>query len=491
MNRIICALVAALLVVGGVLSGPARAQETEFDMAALVDRVVAAYGGSALAEMRNYEIVETYIGPNLGQSWTPELTDLLRNNLRMVHDIENGRAYFESYFKARGGIFSNLIIVDGEDAWTVNLASGRYGEANSADPFTFGGGTMRTTDTLLARQLHAARDEAEYLGQASWMNRSHEKVRIPFPLSPDLTLFIDAETHMITRMLRDNPQLGALDYVFDGHVEVDGLMSATRVSFSVAGDPNLIGTGRAVRFNQNLDPALFTLPAGVEPEGERIDTSEMVVNRLASNVYHVGQNGGYSIFVDTGQEVVGCGGYPGLSNRLEHFQEATGAHKRLAYQVVTHHHNDHLGGIDEALSLGATLVTEADTVEVIRDNSQLAPESGRFLTVNGRMTLGDGSDRVEIYDVSTIHSRSNLLFYVPSTRTLFMADHFGSPFAEGVPTANRNTISMAEALEPLELNYKQIVTAHNARVYTARDFKRSVESFRDFDCPDDRPLCSR
>lgn len=487
MKTIIRGALVALLVV----TGAAQAQDDEFDVGALIDRVVAAYGGDALTEMRNYEIVEAYIGPNLGQSWAPELSDLNRNNLRLVHDIENGRAYFESYFKARGGIFPNLIIVNGEEAWTVNLLINRHGEANSADPYTFGGGTMRTTDTLLARQLHMSREEAEYLGPTTWLNRPHEQVKMPFPLSPDLILFIDAETHLVTRMTRENPQLGALDYVFDEHAEVDGVMAAKRVFFSVAGDPNLIGTGRTVRFNRDLDDGLFELPANTEPEGERIDTSEMVVNRLANNVYHIGQNGGYSIFVDTGTEVVGCGGYPGLRDRLAKFQEATGAHKRLAYQVVTHHHNDHLGGIDEALSLGATLVTVDDTVEVIRDLSQLAPESGRFLTVNGRMTLGDGKDRVEIYDVSTVHSRSNLLFYVPATRTVFMADHFGSPYAEGVPAATRNTVSMAEALEPLELNYNRIVTAHNARVYTARDFERSVQSFRDFDCPDDRPLCSR
>ncbi len=487
MNTIIRGVLLALLVVGE----PSQAQDSEFDLDALVDRVVAAYGGDALAGMRNVEIIEAYIGPNLGQSWAPELSDLSKNNFRFVHDIENERAYFESYFKARGGIFPNMIIVNGDEAWNVNLVIGRYGEANSADPYTFGGGTMRTTDTLLARQLHSAREEAEYLGPTSWMNRPHELVKIPFPLSPDLTLYIDAESHLVTRMTRENPQLGALDYVFGEHVAVDGLMAATRVYFSVAGDPNLIGTGRTVRFNRDLDTALFELPDGLAPEAERIDTSEMIVNRLASNVYHIGQNGGYSIFVDTGNEVVGCGGYPDLRGRLAKFQDAIGSHKRLAYQVVTHHHNDHLGGIDEALSMGATLVTVEDTVDVIRDTSQLEPESGRFLTVNDRMTLGDGSSRVELYDVATVHSRSNLLFYVPSTRTLFMADHFGSPYAEGVPAANRNTVSMAEALEPLDINYSRIVTAHNARVYTARDFERSVESFRDFDCPDDRPLCSR
>ena len=89
------------------------------------------------------------------------------------------------------------------------------------------------------------------------------------------------------------------------------------------------------------------------------------------------------------------------------------------------------------------------------------------------------------------HANSNLLFYVPSSRTLFIADHFNTPYAEGVPTANRNTVSMQDALEPLDLNFNRVVTSHGGRVYSARDFERSVEAFRDYDCPDDRPLCSR
>jgi flavorubredoxin len=130
-------------------------------------------------------------------------------------------------------------------------------------------------------------------------------------------------------------------------------------------------------------------------------------------------------------------------------------------------------------------------VPVIEAASQLSPESGRFLNVNNRMTLGEGKNRVELYDVSTIHSASNLLFYVPSTRTLFIADHFGGPYAEGVPTANRNTVSMAAALEPLDLDFRRVVTAHNPRVYTNGDFEASVKSYRDYDCPDNLPLCSR
>ena len=473
------------------LSAPLSAEEGDEKLAALVDTVVAAYGGDALTGLRNYEIVESYVSPNTGQSWHPDLVDIGRVNFRLMHDLEGGNHYAESWFNGRTGQFPNLVIVNGDGAWTINLLSGRYGEAASADPYVNAGGIMRTTDTLLALELHKSRDEAEYLGDAFWMNRDHQMVKIPFPQSPDLTLYVDNETGLITRMTRENPQLGLLDYVFNDHAQVDGIYTARSVNFSVAGDPNLMGTGRELRFNRSLSPATFLIPAGLDREGERIDASEMVVNRLSGNVYHIGQNAGFSIFVDTGSEVIGCGGYPGLTQRLEKFREETGNFRPLRYQVVTHHHQDHLGGIDEALTLGATLVTVDHTVPVIRENSQLSPGDGRFLAVNERMTLGDGKGQVELYDVSTNHSASNLLFYVPSTRTLFIADHFGGPFAEGVPTANSNTVSMAEALKPLDLDFNRVVTAHNARVYSGRDFNASVKAYRDYDCPDDRPLCSR
>ena len=475
------------------LAAAANAQEqpeNQEKLSALIDTVAEAYGGSALMGIRNYQITEHYIAPAAGQSWTPELVNIGRTNQNFVHDVESGNVYFENWFMGRGGVFPTVTIVNGEDAWSVNIQTSRYGDAASADPYTIAGGTMRTTDTLLVRELLKSQADAEYLGDAVFLNRPHEMIKIPFPQSPDLTLYFDAETGMLNRMTRENPQIGLLDYVFQGHYSRNGITRAARTDFFVAGDANLIGAQREIRFNEDIDAATFALPAGLEQEGARIDGTQLTVNRLASNVYHIGQNAGYSIFVDTGSEIIGCGGYPGITQRLAKFREESGSHRPLRYQVVTHHHQDHLGGINEALELGATLVTVGNNIEPITEAVTAAPESGRFLTVNGRMTLGSGDGRVELYDVSTIHSVSNLLFYVPSSRTVFMADHFASPYEKGTPAANRNTMSMSEALEPLDLNFNKIVTAHGARVFSARDFSNSVKAFRDYDCPDDRPLCS-
>ena len=350
---------------------------------------------------------------------------------------------------------------------------------------------MRTTDTLLVLELIKQRNEAEYVGSASFMNRPHEMVKIPFPQSSDLTLYIDSETYMVNRMTRENPQLCLLSYVFEDHESRNGISRATNTSFFVAGEPNLIGAERNIRFNTTIAADKFEMPSGLEREGARINATEMVVNRLSKGVYHVGQGNGFSIFVDTPDGVIGCGGYAGLTQRFERFQQESGSHRPLRYQVVSHHHTDHLGGMGEALDMGATLVTVADNIEPIKQASGRDPESGRFLTMGERMTLGSGDQRVELYNVSTIHANNYLLFYVPGVRTLFMADHFNTPYEEGAPVASLNTVSMSESLEPLDINYKKIVTAHGARVYSAGDFGASVKAYRDFDCPQDRPLCSR
>jgi hypothetical protein len=50
------------------------------------------------------------------------------------------------------------------------------------------------------------------------------------------------------------------------------------------------------------------LPNDLEAEGERIDTTEMVINKISDRLYHIGQNGGFSLFADTFIGIVAAGG---------------------------------------------------------------------------------------------------------------------------------------------------------------------------------------
>jgi glyoxylase-like metal-dependent hydrolase (beta-lactamase superfamily II) len=155
--------------------------------------------------------------------------------------------------------------------------------------------------------------------------------------------------------------------------------------------------------------------------------------------------------------------------------------------VVTHHHNDHLAGLGDAVAAGATLVTVDSNVETIKRDAAV-PDAG-FLLASGRLTLGRGEARVELYEVSTMHAARFLVTYVPEEKLIFLADHFNSPYVSGIPTASLNTVTMWEALEKLDLDFDKIAVSHGARIFSKSDMRESVASFEPSSCVADRPVC--
>lgn len=455
----------------------------------LLQQTVQAYGGEALTGMSGYRITEGYLTITIGQSHSPTLNELARSKSILAVDLANGRAAVDSWNTGRSGGFQGNTVSDGEKAFTVNHQAKTFGEAGNADPYIFAGGIMRTTDALLAYELSKAAENAKLGEDVRFMNRNHHVVTIPFPSSSDLNLYIDAETKLISKMVRDNPQLGALEYVYSDYKSDQGITYSARTNFFIAGVPNLISTGRKIEFNPSFSDTTFSVPEAYTAEAERIDTSAMKATKISNNVYHVGQGNAYTLFVDTGSAVVATGGYGGLSARYDFFKSDSDIHKALTHQIVTHHHSDHVGGLVDAVSLGAKLVTVADNTRDISQNVSPAPDARDFLIISSRLTLGAGTNRVEVYEVSTTHAASNLIVYVPSSKLIFIADHFGSPFAKGLPAASENTVSMLSALDELGLNIAKISTAHSARIFTMKEMRDSVAAFKPSLCTGGKPVC--
>jgi len=467
-----------------VLAGVAIAGEKEDE---LIDKVVAAYGGDNITNLSSFSINKKFLAPALGQSHTSQLEQIGFNSQYLAVDIAGGSVRFETLFEGRGGTFQAATISDGETATSINYQAGTYGSAAQADPYAFGGGPMRTNDAVLAYELNKARENAAFVGEENYMNRPHELISMPFPLSPDLTLWVDKETGLISRMHRINPQLGQLDYTFEDRSEDNGIPYAVSTNFFVAGKPNLVSVRNESTFNRNFPDSLFVLPDGLSEEAERIDTSEMKSNEIADNVHHVGQGGAFSIFINSPDGLIAAGGSAGFAQRLQHYRQETGNYQPLAYQVVTHHHNDHLAGIRDATAAGATLITVASNVDAVKSDG--ASPDANFLVASGRMTIGQGDRRVELYEVSTIHAAGFLVTHVPAEKLIFIADHLNSPYVTGIPTANRNTVSMWEALQELDFDFDKIAIAHGARVFSKRDMQQSVANFEDVACVADRPVC--
>ena len=105
------------------------------------------------------------------------------------------------------------------------------------------------------------------------------------------------------------------------------------------------------------------------------------------------------------------------------------------------------------------------------------------------MTLGQGRNRVELYQVSTSHSDGYIVVYVPASKAIFSADHIGSPFVSGTPVATRGTVTMLAALDRLDIDINQITTAHNARIFSMNEMRESVRNYAPATCAGNRPVC--
>jgi len=482
-----------LLVVALVIMGPfalveiAAAGEKEDE---LIAKVIDAYGGDALRNLESYQIKEKYIGIANGQSHTPDLNEINQSAQVLTVNIKESKAAYDSWNTNRGGSSQYSTVSDGEKAYQVDYHSNTYGEANSADPYAFAGGTMRTSDVILAYELLKVAKEVKLLDDETFRNQNHHALTMPFSGSPDLKLYIDTDTFLISRMQRVNPQLGNLDYVFSEYKSSDGIRYASSTQFFIAGDPNLISTQRELAFNITPPNDFFALPEGFKLESDRIDDSEVVINKISDRVYHLGQGGGYTLFVDTNNGVVAAGGYPGLQTRFERFQKESKRYQPLNYQVVTHHHSDHIAGVAEAVNLGARLVTVKQNIQTLKKIPNSNLDDRDFLAVGSQATFGDGRNRVEVYDVSTSHADSFLVTYVPAEKLVFIADHMNSSFANATPVAGLGTVDMLAALDALDIDVQKIATAHGARIFSIKDMRASVAAYKPRVCGGGRPACN-
>lgn len=454
---------------------------------ALIGKIVAAYGGNALTEAKSLTIENHNRTINIGQSASSTETNIGINDARLVIDFENQRKSFENWNKNRGGTFLNQAIFDGESGYAINHAA-RTSDVNANLTFAgIGGGAMRTLDTTLVRVLLENKDNAVRGDDVKYRNRLHETLTFPMTGSPNLTIFVDKESGLISKMTRENPTVGTLQYVFTNHKMHDGVTYAGQSSFLVAGQPTTLTIDRTVRVNADISED-FDLPAGYRAQGGNINTSEMLVRELAEGVYYAGQNGGFSIFIDAGDHFVAAGGYVALTARFDAVKEASGVDKPLRHQIVTHHHSDHIGGMAEAEALGANFVTVAEHMSTIQGQFPEALPEDRYELVDGVGSLADG--KIQVFDISTAHSDHYLLVYVPAIGLVFSADHFSTNLEEGLPTPNNNMVTFRTAVEALALDIKGFIGAHGTRQLTMDDLRTATDGYREAECPGGRAICS-
>ena len=160
--------------------------------------------------------------------------------------------------------------------------------------------------------------------------------------------------------------------------------------------------------------------------------------------------------------------------------------KPIRYVVVTHFHNDHIGGVAPYIQAGATVITTAHAAAVLPrllsvprrlagDTTAVRITPDRVRIVSDTMTISDGNRELRLHQIGpNPHAEQILVALVPAQGILFEGDVLDIP--SDFPMAGDDTVALARWLCAAGITPTTIVPVHG-RVGTAADLRRALERF--------------
>lgn len=454
----------------------------------IIDRAIEAYGGEAFTGMQNFVLREKFKRFPYGQSYDPSVVDISHSDALITVDFAGNRKDLRWFRGIKPNFGTQHQIFTGEKGFRLNHNKKTITENGS---LRFANVDRRITyflDTYLVRLLNDARETASEGGEIIFEGSPMDKLKFTAEGYPEMTLYFDKETGLLKQMRRPDWMPGQTHiYQYAGHREKEGIQYATETFVTRGGDPSYVTTNRTIDFNEEID-STFTLPTGYGDAAPVIDFSEMTTKKITDGVYLAGQNWGFSLFVDAGDHYVAVGGYDRLKERLAAVQKLAGNEKPLGYQIVTHHHMDHTGGMGEAADLGATFIAVKEHVSTVRKMAATDLPDDRFQLVEGSADIAGGL--VKVVDFPNGHASHNLLTYVPAAKMVFTADLFLSRQTSGAPDGYEGLKRFKAALADAGFDAQNFAAAHSGRILTAADLDAAINNIPEEVCPDGWPQCA-
>ncbi len=466
------ALVALLAGTGFVHAQNITQQNVEKTLA-LIEQAVAAHGGDKLAAITSVVIEWEEINIAAGQSLRPEPPwDRRAATGRSALDLENSQFYTRRWGNGGGFEFDNATIINGDKSYNLNYRAGTAQPVGEPDYNTSSGPFIRVTPALLIRHLQARSSNAHYLGTAKADGNDYDVVAFSMEVGPSISLYLDQKTHQLHRSERFLPGFGLVEYRFNDYHDVNGVAFNKKFELYVAGEETLLRQINSAKVNTTLGPWL-----GVDSEllvTEVLQPDPLTRQELDDGVYLIGGSGTYAMFVEMSDHIIAVGGTAGLPDRIASLREVV-PNKPVRYGVLTHHHSDHVLAVATYEEEGATVIAAAAHEQAAR-NAASNGETLKFEGVDKKMTLEDGSQRVEFIDIgATGHTEHLLVTWLPKQKILFEADHFAMPRAGPVAPAVTGTRNFADALKRLRIKPKRIVSAHSPIPGTMRDLREALD----------------
>lgn len=459
----------------------------------ILDKSIAAYGGlENLRAVQNFSIRIEGKDYHRNQSRRPDLLEITPARIEVTVDLKNN-AY--RFYSERGNIGTDIgmgyDIFDGKERIYVNMRN-KTKEARPA----FQHWQQRFYAMLpqfLALNAHGQAANLKYTGKGDYNNRPHEIISFPAPNGTHYSLYIDAETYLISKqeMPLSDPLVGDTNQetVFGSYKTIGKFKAPSEVTAATANIKNYTWRYANVSFDKNLAGNEFKAEFDFPMKPASVPANEQPVQKLGENIYTI-RAGGYKVlavnlkdYIFVMEAPIGDAASKDVISKIKE----TIPGKPIKYLAVSHHHLDHSGGARTYIAEGATLVTTKGNrnyfEQMAKSKFTIAPDTlarnplplkMEFIE-NGKRVFTDGVTTVELYDIGAgPHAEEMLVAYLPKEKILYEADLFDD--LEGL--RSETTAELAKWIESRKLAVETIVPVHG-RVTTLEELKKDIANRRE------------
>jgi glyoxylase-like metal-dependent hydrolase (beta-lactamase superfamily II) len=459
----------------------------------VLDKSVAAYGGlENLRAIRNFTLKAVGDTVQRNQSRKTFMAERTPYQIEVIVDVQNNRYIHVAKGGYPGGFsYHNGLAVNKTDGVGFDLTRNTSFVQPNIPP-----ALIRVRRRWIPQYwvLNAAERSSRlrYVGQAMFDGRAHQALSYANDDAVEYTLYFDQKTGLLSKYesMQTDP--------FFGDVVQETIYSGYRTD---GGQP--IPTGRITKLNDEMTEELrfeqlvfntdLTDDKFKAPDGLKTAASPAAppapFSKISDQVYTVNA-GGYNVLAVGFKDYIFVMEAPrgdGVSRQAIEQIKKIFPGKPIRYVAVTHHHDDHAGGLRTYIAEGAAVIAapgEKSFFERIAkskftidpDALALNPKELKLETISaGKRVLTDGTTTVEIIDIGTgPHAEEMLVAYLPNEKMVFQGDLLNRPANGDYPIANDTTVHFANWIERSKLPVEKIIPVHGT-ITTIEELRQAVK----------------
>ena len=478
MRKLLLAMMVLAICAAGVSAQNVTRQSYE-KAREVLDKAIAAYGGlDNMVSIQNFTLKAVGETVQRNQSRKTFMAERTPYQYDLTVDIKNNRFIQATKGGYPGGFsYHSGLVVNKADGVSFDFIRSTSTVRPNIPPAAFRGRMRWLPQYWVVNALERS-SRLRWIGKTEFDKRPHNVISYSNEDGAEISLYFDDKTNLLSKyeqMITD---------VFAGDAVLETIFTGYRTE-----NNQPIPMGRITKVADELTEELrfeqFALNTALTDDKFKAPADFKAVafpqqqasplTKISDNVYTV-TAGGYNVLFVAFKDYVFVMETPGsdqVSRQAIEQIKKTFPNKPIKYVAVTHHHDDHAGGIRTYIAEGATLIAAPGEKtffeKVVKAKFTIDPDA---LTRNpqplkmetiegGKRVLTDGATTVEIYDIgSGPHTEEMLVAYLPKEKIIFQGDLLNRPSNGDPAIANDTTAHFLKWLDAKKLAVDRIAGVH-------------------------------